>query len=142
MFRTVSGNKQNALIRLGMERGAAVQPLWQGVSLVVDEFTRAAYGEIIVHAVLLANFAITRKAQFSTTPAGSTPPRPMAQTYQGTHGESLCAPIELRESEGGPMLHGCLVQEGRAASVRPGSFRAGQSPWFGPPPVLHFAQSI
>ena len=61
----VSGNKQNALIRLGMERGAAVQPMWQGVSLIVDEFTRAAYGEIIVHAVLLANFAITRKAQFS-----------------------------------------------------------------------------
>ena len=60
----VSGNKQNALIRLGMERGGAVQPMWQGVSLVVDEFTRAAYGEIIVHAVLLANFAITRKAQF------------------------------------------------------------------------------
>ena len=60
----VSGNKQNALIRLGMERGAATQPLWQGVSLVVDEFTRAAYGEIIVHAVLLANFAITRKAQW------------------------------------------------------------------------------
>ena len=42
----------------------------------------------------------------------------MAQTYQGTHGESLCAPIELRESDGGPMLHGCLIQEGRAASVR------------------------
>ena len=60
----VSGNKQNALCRLGMERGAAVQPMWQGVSLVVDEFTRAAYGEIIVHAVLLANFAITRKAQW------------------------------------------------------------------------------
>ena len=60
----VSGNKQNALIRLGMERGAAVQPLWEGISLVVDEFTRAAYGEIIVHAILLANFAITRKAQW------------------------------------------------------------------------------
>ena len=42
----------------------------------------------------------------------------MAQTYQGTHGESLCAPIELRESETGPMLHGVLIQEGRAASVR------------------------
>ena len=38
--------------------------MWQGVSLIVDEFTRAAYGEIVVHAVLLANFAITRKAQF------------------------------------------------------------------------------
>ena len=61
---SVSGNKQNALIRLGMERGGAVQPLWEGVSLIIDEFTRAAYGEIIVHAVLLANFAITRKAQW------------------------------------------------------------------------------
>ena len=60
----VSGNKQNALMRLGQERGGAVQPMWQGVSLVVDEFTRAAYGEIIVHAILLSNFAITRTAQF------------------------------------------------------------------------------
>ena len=62
---SVSGNKQNALIRLGMERGAAVQPMWQGVSLIVDEFTRAAHGEIIVHAVLLANFLISRQAQWS-----------------------------------------------------------------------------
>ena len=60
----VASNRQNALIRLGMERGAAVQPMWQGVSLVVDEFTRAAFGEIIVHAILLSNFAITRKAQW------------------------------------------------------------------------------
>ena len=60
----VASSKQNALIRLGMERGAAVQPMWQGVSLIVDEFTRAAFGEVVVHAVLLANFAITRKAQF------------------------------------------------------------------------------
>ena len=45
-----------------MERGSAVQPMWQGVSLVVDEFSRSAHGEIIVHAILLANFAITRKA--------------------------------------------------------------------------------
>ena len=61
----VASNKQNALIRLGMERGAAVQPMWQGVSLVVDEFSRSAHGEIIVHAILLANFAITRKDQWS-----------------------------------------------------------------------------
>ena len=61
----VASNRQNCLIRLGMERGAAVQPMWQGVSLIVDEFTRAAYGEIIVHAVLLSNFAVTRKAQWS-----------------------------------------------------------------------------
>ena len=60
----VASSKQNCLIRLGMERGAAVQPMWQGISLVVDEFSRSAYGEIIVHAILLANFAITRKAQW------------------------------------------------------------------------------
>ena len=60
----VASSKQNALIRLGMERGGAVQPMWQGVSLVVDEFTRAAFGEIIIHAILLANFQVTRKEQW------------------------------------------------------------------------------
>ena len=61
---SVSSNRQNCLIRLGLERGAAVQPMWQGVSLIVDEFTRAAFGEIVVHAVLLANFSVTRKEQW------------------------------------------------------------------------------
>ena len=61
----ISSKRQNTLIRLGMERGAAVQPMWQGVSLIVDEFTRTTQGEIVVTAVLLANFAITRGAQWS-----------------------------------------------------------------------------
>ena len=61
----VASNRQNALIRLGSERGAAIQPMWEGISLIVDEFTRAAFGEIIVHAVLLSNFSVTRKAQWS-----------------------------------------------------------------------------
>ena len=42
----------------------------------------------------------------------------MPETNRGTHGESLCAPIELREAEDGPRLHGVLIQEGRAASQR------------------------
>ena len=42
----------------------------------------------------------------------------MPETTRGTHGESLCAPVELREAEDGPMLHGVLIQEGRAASAR------------------------
>ena len=46
----------------------------------------------------------------------------MADEIRATCGESLCAPIELRESETGPMLHGVLIQEGRAASVRPEVF--------------------
>ena len=60
----VSGTKQNTLIRLGMERGGAIQPLWEGISLVVDEFSRTAQGEIVISAILLANFAITRAAQW------------------------------------------------------------------------------
>ena len=32
---SVASNKQNALIRLGSERGAAIQPMWEGVSIVV-----------------------------------------------------------------------------------------------------------
>ena len=60
----ISSKRQNTLMRLGMERGAATQPTWEGVSLIVDEFTRATQGEVVVHAVLLANFAITRSAQW------------------------------------------------------------------------------
>ena len=53
----------------------------------------------------------------------------MPETTRGTHGESLCAPIELRESEGGPVLHGCLIQEGRAASARAEVFAPGSLVW-------------
>ena len=60
----VSGNKQNALIRLGMERGAAVQPIWQGVTILSDPYSRSSQNELIVHAVLLSSFAITRTAQW------------------------------------------------------------------------------
>ena len=41
--------------------------MWQGVSLVVDEFTRAAHGEIIVHAILLSNFAGHEKGPVAQT---------------------------------------------------------------------------
>ena len=36
--------------------------------------------------------------------------------------ETLNCPVEVRESETGPMLHGVLIQEGRAASARPEVF--------------------
>ena len=55
----------------------------------------------------------------------------MAQTQRGLHGESLYSPIELRESDAGPMLHGVLIQEGRAASVRPEVFAPGSLVWAG-----------
>ena len=53
----------------------------------------------------------------------------MLETHRGTHGESLCAPIELRESETGPQLVGVLIQEGRAASVRAEVFAPGSLVW-------------
>ena len=55
-------NKTSDPARHGAGRGGSTDVA--GCQLVVDEFTRAAYGEIIVHAVLLSNFQITRKAQF------------------------------------------------------------------------------
>ena len=60
----VASKKQNTLIRLGMARGAAVQPLWQGITILADAYSRSAQGEVVLTAVLLANFAITRAAQF------------------------------------------------------------------------------
>ena len=53
----------------------------------------------------------------------------MPETHRGTHGESLCAPIELRESETGPQIVGCLIQEGRVASVRAEVFAPGSCVW-------------
>ena len=53
----------------------------------------------------------------------------MLETHRGTHGESLCAPIELREAEGGPQIVGCLIQEGRAASARAEIFAPGSLQW-------------
>ena len=61
---SVSGNKQNALIRLGSAPGAAIQPLWEGITILSDPYSRSAFGEVIVSAILLSNFAITRKSQW------------------------------------------------------------------------------
>ena len=38
-------------------------------------------------------------------------------------------PVELREAKDGPMLRGVLIQEGRAASVRPEVFAPGSLVW-------------
>lgn len=58
-----ASNKQNAIIRRGMRRDM-VAPMWQGVTLIPDEVTKAATGEIVVTAVLLHAVKIIRKAGF------------------------------------------------------------------------------
>ena len=55
--------KQNAVIRLGMRRDM-VAPIWEGVTLIPDEITKAANGQIIVTAVLLYAVKILRADGF------------------------------------------------------------------------------
>ena len=60
----VAGNKQNALVRLGLRRDM-VQPTWAGVTIIVDEYgALAGKGEIEVTAVLGMNTKILRADGF------------------------------------------------------------------------------
>ena len=59
----VSSNKQNAVIRLGMRRDM-VAAIWEGVSLIPDEITKAKSGEIVVTAVMLHAVKILRTGGF------------------------------------------------------------------------------
>ena len=55
--------KQNALIRLGMRRDM-VAPVWGGVTLIPDEVTKAANGQIVLTAVLLHAVKLLRSGGF------------------------------------------------------------------------------
>ena len=59
----VSGNKQNAIIRLGMRRDM-VAAIWEGVTLIPDEVTKGANGQIVVTAVMLHAVQVLRSAGF------------------------------------------------------------------------------
>lgn len=59
----VNSNKQNAVIRRGLRRDM-VAPIWEGVTLIPDEVTKAASGEIVITAVMLHAVKILRAAGF------------------------------------------------------------------------------
>ena len=59
----VASNKQNAVIRLGMRRDM-VAPVWDGVTLIPDEVTKAANGQIVITAVMLYAVKILRPGGF------------------------------------------------------------------------------
>ena len=59
----VAGSKQDAIVRRG-SRADAVAPLWDGVTLIPDEVTKAGNGEIVITAVLLAAFKVIRDGGF------------------------------------------------------------------------------
>ena len=55
----VAGNKQNAVVRLGMRR-AMVQPVWNNVRIITDDVTRSGSGEIEVTAIMGMDTKILR----------------------------------------------------------------------------------
>ena len=59
----VASKKQLAVIRLGSRRDM-VAPVWEGVTLIPDEITKAANGQIVVTAVMLHAVKILRSAGF------------------------------------------------------------------------------
>ena len=61
---TTNLNDQDLIAALGTAMNA-VAPMWQGVSLIVDEVTKAKEGEIIITAVQLMSVAILRADGFA-----------------------------------------------------------------------------
>ena len=68
-------NRQNALIRLGMRRDM-VAPVWEGITLIPDEVTKAASGQIVITAVMLHAVKLLRRLV-------STSSRPKARRASG-----------------------------------------------------------
>ena len=58
-----ASNRQNAVIRLGMRRDM-VAPIWEGVTLIPDEVTKASSGQIVVTAVMLQAIKLLRAGGF------------------------------------------------------------------------------
>ena len=58
-----NAHKQNAVIRLGMRRDY-VAPMWEGVTLIPDEITKAANGQIVITAVMLYAIKLLRSGGF------------------------------------------------------------------------------
>ena len=59
----VAGDKQEAIVRRGMRRDM-VSPIWEGVTLIPDEVTKAANGQIVITAVMLYAAKILRADGF------------------------------------------------------------------------------
>ena len=59
----VASNKQNAVIRRGSRRDM-VAPVWEGVSLIPDEVTKASSGQIVITAIMLHAVKILRTDGF------------------------------------------------------------------------------
>ena len=60
----VASHKQNAVVRLGQHDRAVLQVMWDGVTLIPDEITKAKTGEVAITAILLVATKILRAESF------------------------------------------------------------------------------
>ena len=58
-----ASSKENGVVRLGMRRDM-VAPVWDGVTLIPDEVTKAANGQITITAIMMHAVKILRAAGF------------------------------------------------------------------------------
>ena len=58
-----ASHKQNAIIRRGSRRDM-VAPVWEGITIIPDEVTKASAGQIVITAVMLHAVKILRKDAF------------------------------------------------------------------------------
>ena len=58
-----NNNRQNSVIRLGARRDM-VNPLWQGVTILVDEITKAQTGQVVLTAIMLHAVKVLRADGF------------------------------------------------------------------------------
>ena len=58
-----ASNKQNAVVRVGNNRDM-VAPIWSGISLIVDEITKAKAGQIVITAIMLHAVKILRQSGY------------------------------------------------------------------------------
>ena len=54
---------QKSIVRRGMAMDA-VAPIWEGVTLINDEITKASTGQIVLTAIMMYDFAVLRKDAF------------------------------------------------------------------------------
>ena len=65
-MKAAASKKQDAIVaRTGIHSGHAYAPVWQGVSFIRDEITKADSGEVKLTAIALFGFKIVREAAYS-----------------------------------------------------------------------------
>ena len=58
-----NANKQNVVIKLGSSTGA-VAPVWEGVTLIDDQITKAKQGQVVITAVMLHAVKVVREESY------------------------------------------------------------------------------